>query len=186
MSSVTVFVDDAVRGNLPSVCAKTGAPARKVMRIDQDLTGSLGALWLLVFFGPPGWVLFAVLAASRRRQHLVVRVPYADEMIRRYHAARRLTFRVAAGAGALLVAAFVLPFLFSTFPQGLDLAAGLFVLSGGLVAVLVCSWRAQRLLVGVDLDASGRWVTLKHVHPDFAAACEAVDRGTPVARPIPR
>jgi hypothetical protein len=45
----------------------------------------------------------------------------------------------------------------------------------GAVATAVCRWRAQRLLVGLSLDASGRWVTLHKVHPAFAEACTAAE-----------
>jgi hypothetical protein len=47
------------------------------------------------------------------------------------------------------------------------------VLLLGGTAVLVNGALARRRLIGIDLDASGRWVTLRRVHPAFAAACDA-------------
>jgi hypothetical protein len=40
------------------------------------------------------------------------------------------------------------------------------------VGLLVAERRIHAALVGVDLDASRRWVTLSRVHPAFVAACK--------------
>jgi hypothetical protein len=42
-----------------------------------------------------------------------------------------------------------------------------------VVAGLVANYRIGRQTVGVDLDASRRWVTLRNVDPAFAAALAA-------------
>ena len=62
MSTVTVFVDDAVQGRLPMVGATDGAPAEGLHRIHTSIGGSSGWLWLLVFFGPIGWILLIALS----------------------------------------------------------------------------------------------------------------------------
>jgi hypothetical protein len=88
MAAVTVFVDDAVIGRFPEVCAKTGEPSNGWMRVDARI--------------------------SRRflkRDKLVIRLPWTE--------GERL--------------------------RGLR----------------------------VSLDASGRWVAIDGVHPDFAAAVRA-------------
>ena len=42
---------------------------------------------------------------------------------------------------------------------------------GGAAWYVAADQRLTKASVGVDLDASRRWVTLRRVHPDFAAAC---------------
>jgi hypothetical protein len=171
-ASTVVFVDDAVRGTLPGVCAKTGRPASRFLTIHQDLTGGLGAAWVLVFFGPLGWLILALVAATRRRSNLTVRIPYADDELEAYVRAARRTMHVAVGTGVVLAAIIAAHFalvLGSSTTVGLLMAT---VVIGG-IAVLVSGVVARRMLVGVGLDASGRWVTLSRVHPAFAAACRA-------------
>lgn len=184
MAATTVFVDDAVQGNLPPVCAKTGAPTSKRLTIHQDLTGGLGAAWVLVFFGPLGWLVLLLVAASRRRSTLTVRIPYASDRLDTYVRTARRTIHLALGTGAglLLVVAAHYGKVF-TAPAA-SMIAGLAVLVVGGIAVIVNGTIARRMLVGISLDASGRWVTLRQVHPAFAAACEAAKR-TPADRPVP-
>ncbi|HWJ97214.1 MAG TPA: hypothetical protein VNQ33_03580 [Acidimicrobiales bacterium] len=179
MATTTVFVDDAVRGRLPEVCAKTGVPATRHLTIHQDLTGGLGAAWVLVFFGPLGWLVLALVAVSRRRSTLTVRIPYADRELDRYVRTARRTFHLAIATGVLLLAVFGAAFGLALSDPSPLVLAGLAVLVLGGVAVLVNGMIARRMLVGVGLDASGRWVLLSRVHPAFAAACHAVPVSTP-------
>jgi len=160
MARVEVFVDDAVRGTLPSVCVKTGERADGKYVIEQSW-GGVGAGWLLVFLGPIGWIVLAVWTATARRDRLTVRLPYSTAAFDRE---RRL---IRERTLALIVAV------------ALGLAAIVQVLSvprvvwgvGFLVALVVAASIQVRLgwsQIGIRLDASRRWVTLSNVHPDFA------------------
>jgi hypothetical protein len=42
--------------------------------------------------------------------------------------------------------------------------------------------RIERTTVGIDLDASRRWLTVTRVHPAFAAACAAHEAERAAAR----
>ncbi len=76
MATVSVFVDEAVRGRLPMVCAKTGQPADLLVRTTQSVGGLPGAAWLLVFLGPPGWGILLLLALfGSGQESLTARIP---------------------------------------------------------------------------------------------------------------
>ena len=174
MASVEVFVDDAVRGRLPAVCATTGAPADGRFRIDRYM-GGLGAAWLLVFLGPIGWIAFIVLAVTSRREVLSVRLPWsvvAADRERRLVRTRLISMCSAVGFALLLVLRW-LPLLDPLWAIAL-IAAG----TTAVVAQLRLYWRR----VNVRLDASRRWVTLTNVHPAFA---DAVRHETLTSSPSP-
>jgi hypothetical protein len=168
MAAVEVWVDDAVRGDLPGICVQTGAPADGLVRVVQE-RGSLGLGWLLVFLGPIGWIVLLVLLATSRREQFTVRLPYARgawERERRLGRQRNVGVLVSA---ALFVAALlgVAPFP-RAFWSVATLAAAVATIA---VAIVVrCSE------VDVELDASRRWVSLRHVHPAFADAVARRDR----------
>ena len=176
MAEVTVFVDDAVRGRLPDICAKSGVPARGRLRITEEIGRSnrLGILWLLLFLGPPGWIIFLFLGSSSAGEHLDVDVPFSDAAYERFTSARRLknTALVAGSLGGIFL-------LFLTAWAGLGLSG--FVLAAGVIVVafvgaIVGEFQLGRASVGVRLDASRRWVTLRGVHPTFVSACAEQER----------
>lgn len=183
MAATTVFVDDAVQGNLPPVCAKTGVPASGRLTIHQDLTGGLGAAWVLVFFGPLGWLVLFLVAATRRRSTLTVRIPYADAELETYVRTARRTIHLAIATGLALLAICGAAFGLAVDPSWAMLP-GLGVLVVGGLAVIINGTLARRMLVGIGLDASGRWCTLSRVHPAFAAACDLAKQ-PPASRPTP-
>lgn len=172
MAEVTVFVDDAVQGHLPNVCAKDGVATTSRLRSTTTVGSSTrsGVLWLLLFVGPLGWLVLLVLLAARSpADSLTVELPFSNRAYARYAAAKRLSTRSLlagfAGAGGL--------FLLTAWAN-LGLSGGLLtvgVVVGALVVAFVGEWRRARASVAVELDASRRWVTLGGVHPDFAAAC---------------
>ncbi len=132
MAAVSVFVDDAIRGDLPLVCAKTGEPADLVIRMRQPVGGGLPpAAWLLLLLGPMGIVALVVLAVAwPGQEHLTVRVPEAEASFERERQLER--WRLAAlGAGVFLP--FLGVFGVGMFPL-LWLAAGaaFFVAAGAL------------------------------------------------------
>ena len=164
MAAVSVFVDDAVRGRLPLVCAKTGEPADLVIRMQRPVGGGLhGMAWLLVFLGPPGWaalILLYLLAGGD--EYLTVRIPEVASAYEREKALKRFRLAALVLAPASLAFAFVYPGMF----PALWLA-----LSGALlVAAIAVQTKISAMTIGVHLDASRRWVTLTGVHPAFVAA----------------
>lgn len=157
MARVTVFVDSVVRGDLPMVCAKTGEPAVSKALV-RSTTRSPGLAWLLVFFGPPGWVALAVILWIGGEQ-LEGRVPMSQEAWDRICRRTRGAWIAAGAAVACLVLAVALQF------------PGLGVLAVAALVVAVVSTIGTNLAtVELSLDASRRWVTISSVHPDFAAA----------------
>lgn len=174
MTAVSVFVDDAIRGDLPRVCAKTGEPADLVIRTRTQVGGGLpGWAWFLLALGPPGFfvmVLAALLVPGP--EYLTVRLPETEASFERERQLER--WRLAAlGAGVALP--FVGIFVVGMLPAlWLALAVACFVAAGALTWVL---WRQS---ITVNIDVTRRWVTLANVHPAFA---EAVSHTPIVLRP---
>jgi hypothetical protein len=161
MASVRVFVDDAVQGRLPSLCVSSGAPADRRRRVAQRVGGPNPALLLLVLLGPPGWILLLLL--SGRGERLDMLLPVSDAVARRWEQ-RTWHRRLAVGATALGGAV-----LFVAGPSPITL--------GLTAAAAIWAFAAHFLLlmdgIGIHLDASRRWVTLKGVDQAFAAAVRA-------------
>lgn len=180
MAAVTVFVDDAVTGDLPDVCVIEGVPTahRTIHRTTVGQSG-LGAAWLLVFLGPVGWIILAVIALlGTQGEQLSVSLPMSDpayeEMARQRRRVGMASTTAAIGAlGAFsgLVA-----------PVGGDLLGRAWLLAavalcaGGIATAVLSSRRLARVTVDVSLDASRRWVVIERVHPAFAGACESRSR----------
>ena len=171
MAAVSVFVDDAVRGRLPSICVKTGERTDLIIRVQQPVGGGLnGAAWLLVFLGPPGWVaLFVVMLLSSGQEYLTVRIPQTEAAFDREKSLER--FRLAAvGAGIVtLLCALVLPGMFPVLWLMLGAA---FLIAGAALHL-----RILRQAVGISLDGSRRWVTFSGVHPAFVQAVHEQEVG---------
>jgi hypothetical protein len=171
VASTRVFVDDAVNGDLPKLCARAGVPTDSVLRIDKPV-GGLGAVWVLLLLGPFGALaILALLLLGTGRERLTVRLPYsreAEEQDRPWHTARFVAGGVAVAA---LLAAIGHNWLLRNASLSVAIAAGVVA----LVSHSVLYFRR----VDVELDGSRRWVTLSGVHPDFA---DAVDKQTALHR----
>jgi hypothetical protein len=171
MATAIVFIDDAVLGRLPSVCAKTGVETVDHLNITVPVGGSdgLGVAWLLLLAGPFGWIGLGVYAMGRRSETITVRLPYSDAAYAQLSQARR----VRRNAGLASLALFVLG-LFLLIPQTFTSrvgAAALAVLGlGMLISYLAQTFHCKRLAVRVALDGSRRWVTLSGVSDVFAEA----------------
>lgn len=171
MAQVTVFVDDAVLGRLPDLCAQDGVPTTSRFRIVEEVGRSnrLGILWLLLLAGPLGWIILLFLGGRDSGEHLAVEVPYSEEAYARLVRGRRLR-----NAAMVVGVAGVIGLLWLTAWARLG-EAGIVLtfiaLVAGTATLLVGEWRMRSNLVGVSLDASRRWVTLSNLHPAFAAAC---------------
>ena len=165
MAAVRVFVDDAIRGDLPLVCVKTGEPADLLIRMHQPVGGMPPVVWFLFFLGPLGFIGLLMVALLWPSEQLTVRLPETEASFQRERQLQR--YRLAAlGLGVAV------PFLgltgVGTFPL-LWLALGLaFFLAAGALTLML--WRQS---VSVEIDVTRRWVTLTGVHPNFE---EAVSR----------
>ncbi len=170
MAVVSVFVDEAVRGRLPLVCAKTGEPADVVVRMQHPVGGGLSpAALLLLLLGPIGLVALVVLAVvTPSREYLTVRIPETDAAYERERSLERFRLGAFVGAPALAVVGVVSPGMFPVLWFGL--AAVL------LVAAAILHVKISAGAIGVHLDASRRWVTLSGVHPAFVEAVEDRER----------
>jgi hypothetical protein len=166
VTAVRVFVDDAIRGDLPMVCAKSGEPAGLKVRMRQPVGGGIpGVVWLLFFLGPLGIVGLLVAALfSPATEYLTVRIPETEASFARERNMER--WRLAAlGAGAfVLVYGALRPGMFPV--MWLVLSAACFLAAGAL------TWMLWRQSIGVSIDVTRRWVTLSNVHPRFAAGVQ--------------
>ena len=177
MAAAQVFIDDAVRGQLPDVCVKDGGPARgSRVRMTREIGRSnrLGILWLLIFLGPIGWIVLLFLAAGDRGERLTVTLPLSSAAHDRQVAATRrrnlgVTGSIGVGVILLLLAGY----------GGVGELRAAFVVFGlaafgvAVVLAIVGEIRIERTNVGIDLDASRRWLTITRVHAAFAEACAA-------------
>lgn len=172
MAVVSVFVDDAIRGDLPRVCVRTGEPADLTIRMQRPVGGGLsGALWLLLLLGPPGWVAFFVVSLlGPGTEYLTVQVPMTTAAYQRNAARARLRSGAMGVAVATTLLALIRP---GPFP-----ALWLVLTAGLLVTAIALQVTIRSHAVGVHLDASRRWVTLANVHPGFVAAVERQEAGT--------
>ena len=187
MVRVTVFVDDAVRGRLPAVCAKTGVPSDGWLTVESPIGrwSRVGTPWLLVlaFLPPVGWGILLLLAlfAPDRSEALTVQVPWTEVAQERVDALRRRN-RALWGAIALSAVGLVsaLGLRGDVNVDHMTAQAGLAVLVivavTAFVGVLVTDSQIVRASIAVDLDASRRWVTFDHVHPQFRDAVLAQQR----------
>jgi hypothetical protein len=133
--------------------------------------GGMGAgAWVLVLLGPLGWLALAILSAfGTGRETLSLQLPYSEEAWARYQDRKRtrLWAIVAMFAISFGLWANVLPS--QIMLGGLAMAAAVALITHVLLATSE---------VDVTMDASRRWVTLRGVHPDFAAAVDAIPYAT--------
>src|SRR5436305_7209293 len=102
MTAVSVFVDDAIRGDLPMVCVKTGEPTDMLIRMQRPVgSDHLGAAALLFLLGPIGAVTFFLLMVlAPGREYLTVRLPETEAAYRRERELKRS--RLAAFAAGVM------------------------------------------------------------------------------------
>jgi hypothetical protein len=159
MARVTVFVDDAVRGALPPVCVRTGSPATTHAAVDSRVGGASPLAVLLIFLGPIGWI--ALLVLGGRSETLVARLPVSDAVEHLWERWRRVRL----AAAAAVVAGLALLAVTAGSPGWMRVS--LLVAGAGFAGTVFAGVRLWLCGVGVDLDASRRWVTLRGVHPTF-------------------
>ena len=188
-TAVRVFVDDAVQGRFPRVCARTGGESDGWLTIDAIVGRSTSIstvpmILLLLFGGPIGWAVLLLFNTGHPGERLEVTVPWTVDVqaeIVELRRRRRLAWMTAAAGVAVLVGAMVDSVGASSPSLTLRVVMAALVVTtvaAGAVA-LTGQWRIRQQTVGVALDASHRWVTLTNVHPAFARAVRREQQGRP-------
>ncbi|HUG86380.1 MAG TPA: hypothetical protein VMM13_17570 [Euzebya sp.] len=173
MSAVWVRLDEAQRGSLPARCARSGE--RSITRYPHEVS-DLPA--------PLEWTTWTRLWPRRHGQETVsVIVPLLPSR-QRAAAMLRRTRDITAG---LLPVALLVMLMADGIPGQV---ARTLVLVALLLRVVVASLGLM-ITVRLRADTTGEWVMMSGVHPEFAAAAEAVTSRptqTPVLAeaPIPR
>ncbi len=185
MADVQVFVDDAVRGTLPEVCAKDGVPTSDQLRFSDEIGNPtpLGLTWLLILAGPLGWLGIVVISFMRggRPETLTVQLPLSDTAYARIRGLRRQrAITVAAVVASVLFGLWSLISYDGTAGEaflwralGVSSAAAVVM---SMIGLAIVNRRITAATVSFTLDASRRWVTLHRVHPQFAAAYRAQEQ----------
>jgi hypothetical protein len=172
MAQVTVFIDDVVLGRLPSVCVKEGVPTADRLRV-RDATGGsgLGFAWLLVVLGPIGWVGMFIIAAIGRSgvRNVTGRLPFCEFAYRRLVVLQRMQTVWTVVSVILVVLAVTGIAIHSAASEAAAVALGAAALAA-IVKTGLETRQLRRAEVRLQLDGSGRWVTLHGVHPDFVTA----------------
>jgi hypothetical protein len=171
MAKATVFVDDAVLGHLPPVCAKTGVDTwdHLVMTVPVGGSEGLGIAWLLLLAGPIGWLGLFIYAFARRVETLTVKLPYCDAAYNELTRTRRTRRNIGIAVIVLLIMA-VLVAIAKTYTARAGAVALAVVAVGLLLTFIAETLRVRRAAVQVDLDGSRRWVTLSRISDGLAEA----------------
>jgi len=159
MATVKVASEQVAAGDLPAVCIRTGAPADAYVTIVTKVRGASSWTLALLFFGPLGWLALAVVSLSMGEE-FSVRVPFSAEAWEHIrHVGVTGYVMLVAGVAGTVTSLVVGP---EQLTLRLAVALGL---AGGVVVVA-----AKAMLPRIGLDATGRWATLRHVHPAFRDA----------------
>jgi hypothetical protein len=166
-----IHVDDLAVGAGPGVCAVTGEPTANRVQVSSAAGGFQGWWLFLVLFGPVGWIALVVLTAVARRPGRVSGIlPMTAEAVQRYDAVVRVSQRAMIVAGAALAAWIgLLVWSGDGFGNPVIIALSGLVVVGAIVAV-GAAIAAPFRWIDLELDGSGRWVTITRAHPDYAGA----------------
>lgn len=183
-ATALIHVDDLAVGAGPAVCAITGQPTDHWVGVSSS-EGGFQAWWLLlVFLGPVGWIALVVLAAVARRPSRVSGVlPISSEALHRYNAAVAVARRAIIASG--LLTAGTIGFLV-WYGRGIGTVAT--VALATVVGLGVLVWFGASIIapfrwVDLQLDGSGRWVTVARAHPAYAAALARHNAAVHARRP---
>jgi hypothetical protein len=183
-TTALIHVDDLAVGAGPTVCAITGEPTDHRVRVSSSEGGFQGWWLILVLFGPIGWIALVVLAAMARRPSRVSGVlPISEEALHRYNAAVATSQRAIVASG-IAMAAWIGMLVWDGGGMGTPAIVALSVLVGAGVAVwLGASIVAPFRWIDLELDGSGRWVTVTRAHPSYAAELARHNAAAHVRRP---
>jgi len=166
-----VPVDDFVVGDLPMICVDTGERADGMVDFETDDSRFQWWMIILVFLGPVGWVLMALIhGLSRGPGRVGGALPMTREALDDHNQMAKISNRAwvvpiigfVSGALVLMVSSRHWTYVFGTTLLMLGLV-------GGFAVLAAMAFLTSRNRVSVDLDATGRWVEIRNVHPDFAA-----------------
>jgi hypothetical protein len=169
MAEVTVFVDDVVLGRLPPLCVKEGIPTEAQLTV-RDASGGpgFGAAWLLVLLGPIGWLVLLYLSLAGGGG-VTGKLPFSEFAYQRLVVAQRMQTIWIVAAIVVGVLAFVGLIIHNSASSAAAIALGAATV-GAVVEVALQTRQVRRAEVNLVMDASRRWVTIRGVHADFAAA----------------
>jgi hypothetical protein len=125
----------------------------------------------LFLFGPVGWIALVVLTAVARRPGRVSGIlPMTADAVQRYDSLARVSQRAMVITG-LGIAAWFGMLVWSGRGVGTPAVIALsgLVVAGAILAV-GAAIAAPFRWIDLELDGSGRWVTISRAHPDYAAA----------------
>ncbi len=181
-ATARIHVDDLAVGAGPAVCAITGVPTDHWVGVSSS-EGGFQAWWLLlVLFGPIGWIALLVLAGMGRRTSRVSGVlPISPPALERYNAAVAVAQRAIVATGLALVG-----WIGWIAWQGGGSPA--IVAIGAVVGIGVLVWLGASIVapfrwIDLQLDGSGRWVTITRAHPEYAAALARHNAAVHARRP---
>jgi hypothetical protein len=183
-AAALIHVDDLAVGAGPAVCAISGEPTDHWVRVSSSEGGFQGWWLVLVLLGPVGWIALIVLAAVARRPSRVSGVlPISAEALDRYNDAVRVSQRAIIAAGLALVA-----WIGVVVFGGAGISTPGIVALSALVGAGVLVWLGASIVapfrwVDLQLDGSGRWVTVTRAHPRYAAALARHNAAQHVRRP---
>lgn len=196
MTAVMVFVDDALTGRFPEVCAKTGRASNGWLTLTAEVrkrraTGWLWGIGIVLLAIPVLWYFLAVylavlglisiVMAVVGDEALTVQLPWTEDA----HQETVASLGKQRTATAVAVAGLIIgPLAFQL--TGRWFLGGILIVAGIVAAALAVSWSRQRHYqqVVATLDASRRWVRLDGVHPGFVAAVLA--QNSTASRPTSR
>ncbi len=165
-------VDDFVVGDLPMICVYTGEPADGFVDLETDDSRFQWWMIILVFLGPVGWILLAlVYGLSRGPGRVGGAIPMTRDALDDHNNMARISSR----AWIVPIAGFVsgaLILMVSNRHWTYVLGTTLLMLGlvGGFAVLAVMSFLTNSRRVSAELDATRRWIELRNVHSDFAAA----------------
>ena len=183
-TTARISVDDLAIGRSPRICAVTGVPTTNLVEVESRDGGASPWWVLLVFLGPIGWVGLAILVALGRRTNRVSGLlPVSDDALARYNAVVTMSRRAMAFAIATIIGAIAwyIAVAEATSDRYQWVAIGAGVLVGvSLLVALGSSIVAPLRWIDLELDGSGRWVTVRRASPMFGRALVESYRGEPV------
>jgi len=167
-----VPVDDFVVGDLPEICVVTGEPAHGFVDFETDDSRFQWWMIILIFLGPVGWVLMALIYGLSHGPGRVGGVlPMTNGALESHNHVARISNRAwLVPIAGFMAGAIILSLATDRWGHMLGLALLILGLVGGFALLTVVAVLTATTRVSAELDATHRWIELRNVHPEFAAA----------------